>query len=215
MAQTNPPGDAAQAQTRALARGIRLDLLIAVCALLISSLATAASWWQTRVIEEQLSAQVWPYVSVNEDLSESAVKISIVNNGLGPAILRSMVLSIDGKPKSSFVDVLHSILGPELQHRRPRNELMNLNLSSPGAGGVLRAGDSNTLFEFTSKHFARQLAVGTTHLDIRTCYCAIIPGRCWLTDSSVSADPKQLGECPVVTNDWLHAPVMQQLNGAF
>ena len=65
-------------------RGVRLDLTIAVCALLISTLAAGASWWQarvlqaqTRVLEDQLGAQVWPYVSVSEGINNDTVAISV------------------------------------------------------------------------------------------------------------------------------------------
>jgi hypothetical protein len=64
-------------------RGIRLDFAIAVCAPLISSLAAGASWWQarvlqgqTQVLQEQLGAQVWPYVSLTESIRLDAAQIA-------------------------------------------------------------------------------------------------------------------------------------------
>jgi hypothetical protein len=45
-------------------RVFRLDLVIAICALIVSALATTASWWQSRIVAQQLSSQVWPYLSV-------------------------------------------------------------------------------------------------------------------------------------------------------
>jgi hypothetical protein len=34
--------------------------------------------------EEQLGAQVWPYVSITEGISGDALNIAIANDGLGP-----------------------------------------------------------------------------------------------------------------------------------
>ncbi len=63
-----------------IVRGVRFDLAIAVCALLISTIAAGASWWQARVmqaqthvLEEQLGAQVWPYVSVTVAAASGAL----------------------------------------------------------------------------------------------------------------------------------------------
>src|ERR1700723_3276144 len=98
---------------------IRFDLIIAVCALLISTLATGASWWQarvlqaqTQVLQEQLGVQVWPYVSVTSSMDSNTEKISVSNDGPGPAVLRSLSATVDGFPKSSFIDILHATLGP-------------------------------------------------------------------------------------------------------
>src|ERR1700761_4561185 len=91
-----------------IGRAVRLDLVIAVCALLISTLAASASWWQARVmqaqtavLQEQLGAQVWPYVSVNEGFANNQVQLSLSNDGLGPAILDSVQATVDGVPKSN------------------------------------------------------------------------------------------------------------------
>ena len=97
---------------------MRLDLAIAVCALLISTLAAGASWWQarvlqaqTKVLQAQLGAQVWPYVSVSEGLDKNTVLVTLSNDGLGPAILRSFSATVDGVEQSSFIGILHAMLG--------------------------------------------------------------------------------------------------------
>jgi len=41
-------------------RGLRYDAIIAVSALLISAIASAAVVYQTHVISQQFSATVWP-----------------------------------------------------------------------------------------------------------------------------------------------------------
>jgi hypothetical protein len=193
-----------------LAKGVRLDLVIAVCALLISSLATAASWWQTRVIQEQLSAQVWPYVGINVGQDNNKVAISLDNDGLGPAVLRNVSIAVDGKSQRTFIDILHVLLGPGIAARKPAGELMRLDQSLLEPGAVLRAGTSTEIFAFTSKHFTPMLAAGLAkRATIRICYCAILSGTCWLTASDSSTDPQPLGACPTVTDDWLHASLSE------
>jgi len=190
-------------EVSALARGIRLDLVIAVCALLVSSLATAASWWQTRVIQQQLSAQVWPYVSAAVSMNDDVVQITLENDGLGPAVLRNASISIDGKMMPSYVDLLHAILGPHMLRRVPKGEKVSLTISASSPGSVLRVSDPVVVFSLRSKHFAapflRGLARGTT----RVCYCAIVPDTCWNSDST-KHDPQPVPSCPEITGDLLH-----------
>jgi hypothetical protein len=199
---------------KSIERSIRLDLLIAVCALLISSLAMAASWLQSRetarqtqVLEEQLGAQVWPYVGVSLGLDETgdAASVTVENDGLGPAVLYSLSATVDGKPEATFVEVLHAILGPHLVLRKPRGERMGLDLNNEAVGGVLRPGDANVLFKFTSKRFARPLVYAFRRLSVHICYCAIIPGKCWENDTTGGAPPEPVATCPVVPGDMLHS----------
>jgi len=199
---------------KSLERGIRMDLLIAVCALLISSLAMAASWLQSRetarqtqVLEEQLSAQVWPYVGISEKLDGDTARFSAQNDGLGPAVLRSLTLSVDGKPKSTFIDVAHAILGLKLVERR-HGESIGLEIDNGEPGSVIRPGDSMLLFALKSKTFARPLLYAYKRIDVVTCYCAIVPGKCWRKDTSTDDPPQPVTDCPEISGDVLHSPVL-------
>ncbi|MDQ2908423.1 MAG: hypothetical protein M3R44_03620, partial [Candidatus Eremiobacteraeota bacterium] len=101
--------------------------------------------------KEQLGAQVWPYVGVNETLDKNdTASINIENDGLGPAVVRNATAAVDGKPKSSFIDVMHTILGPNLIARsHGANISLDLNVSTPGS--VLRPGASIVAFALRSK----------------------------------------------------------------
>jgi hypothetical protein len=89
--------------------------------LLISTLAAAASIWQARVVQvqsgvlqQQLGVQVWPYLSVSENIIGDTAQISIENDGLGPAILRSASAFVHGKSKPNFIAILNATLGPNI-----------------------------------------------------------------------------------------------------
>lgn len=198
-------------------RGLRFDLVIAVCALLISTLATGASWWQARVVQaqtqvlqEQLGAQVWPYVSVTEGINGDTAQVAIANNGLGPAVLRSASATVNGVPKSNFIDIMHAILGPNLVARTSHGERLSISLDSGTPGSVLRAGETIVAFSITSKRYARPFLHAYGRLRSRVCYCAIIPGKCWLNDSAAN-DPRPVPVCREVPSDLLHAAVVNEV----
>lgn len=127
-------------------RGLRFDLVIAICALLISTLAAGAAWWQarvvaaqTRVLQEQLGAQVWPYVNTSAGFTVDTVQVDITNDGLGPAILRSVVASINGVSEPNFTAIMGALLGPNLLARKPHGEKFGFGMDTAGPGGVLPA----------------------------------------------------------------------------
>lgn len=199
-------------------RGVRLDLTIAVCAVLISMLAAGASWWQARVaagqsrlLEEQLGAQVWPYVSFTVGLNGDTVRTSLTNDGLGPAILRSLSASVDGVSKPSYIGILHALLGPNLVARRPHGEKIGFTIDSAQPGSVVRPGEQGLGFSLTSKTYSREFLRRYSRLSFRTCYCAIVPGKCWLSDSAAARDPKPVQSCPEIRSDLLHASAAAEL----
>ncbi|HEY1429451.1 MAG TPA: hypothetical protein VGF18_07750, partial [Candidatus Tumulicola sp.] len=143
-----------------------MDLLIALLALLISSVAAAASWWQarllvaqTQVLQEQLGAQVWPYVSNEVGVAGNTVKILIRNVGLGPAIIESFSVAVDGTSQPTYTAILHALLGENLVARSPAGDKIAITMDSGSPGMIMRASEdattANTLgFTVTSKHFS-------------------------------------------------------------
>ncbi len=200
-------------------RGVRLDLGIAVCALLISTLAASASWWQarvlqaqTQVLQQQLGAQVWPYVSVTEGTNNNTMRVTLSNDGLGPAILHSFTATVDGVQQSSYIGILHAMLGPHLIARSPHGDRFAFSIDSASPGGVVRPGDNSLGFSLTSKRFAPQFLASYRRLNFRACYCAIIPGKCWLFDSARTGEPQALQSCPENVNDLLHASALSEIS---
>ena len=199
--------------------GVRFELVIAVCALLISTLATVASWWQTqatwqqtRIIDEQLSAQVWPYVGFSEGLAKADTdEFTIENDGLGPAVIRSVTVLVDGRERSSFVDMLHAILGPDILRRKAHGESIGLAEDAASPGFVLRPGDSQKMLTFRSKTFAKRLILAYQRINIRTCYCAIVPERCWQTNTAAPSDPQPVSACREDRRDLLHVVTVNEL----
>ena len=196
-----------------------MDLVIALCALLISSVAAAASFWQarllvaqTQILQEQLGAQVWPYVSDTEGIQGNTVKILLKNDGLGPAIVRSFSISVDRVQESSYIGVLHALLGEHLIKRSPPGDRMEISIDSGSPGMVMRPGENGLGFTIKSKHFATPLLTASRRMGFKVCYCAIIPGKCWLlTSGEASGTPKEQSSCPIIASDLMHANAVEEL----
>lgn len=185
-------------ENAALRRGIRIDLVIAVCALLVSAMATGASWWQSRVVAQQLSSQVWPYLSFSSTYDPQYVSFEIDNDGLGPAIIRSAVLTLDGKPYANPVDVFGHIFKAPTKHGK-----VHAGLSGLSRGAVIRANGSARLFRIEGGWAARQFgaAARAGRFDFRVCYCSLL-GNCWIVSAKQQTDdPQPVRDCPAVGRD--------------
>jgi hypothetical protein len=184
-------------ETESLRRGIRIDLVIAVCALLISSFATAATWWQSRVVAQQLSAQVWPYLSITTTYDPQYIAVDVVNDGLGPAIIRSVVLTVDGRAYANPARAFRRVFKPE----RGKFGTQTAGLSP---GGVIRANGTTRLFRVTAPWAARQFAAAAPRVDLRVCYCSLL-GNCWLVSAQQqTSEPRTMPRCPDVGPDQYH-----------
>ena len=170
-------------------RVFRVDILIAVCALLMSTLATAASWWQSRVVATQLSSQVWPYVAISTTAGPNGLELAMSNDGLGPAVIRSLQLAVDGKPYPTFVAAERALLGPAAP--QPRG-----SFASIGEGSVIRIGGVVTLLKIQNPELVRAILPQANRIDLRVCYCSIL-GDCWLRSTKASSEPQRVNACPV------------------
>ncbi|MBV9438843.1 MAG: hypothetical protein JOZ24_02505 [Candidatus Eremiobacteraeota bacterium] len=168
-------------------KALRIDLLIAVCALLVSTLATAASWWQSRVVATQLSSQVWPYLSIVSTIGPAGLEVDVANDGLGPAVVRSVVLSVDRKPYAELSAAVRALVGPSAP--RPQG-----TFASVPTGSVIRAGATLIFIRIRNLALVRLIAERTQRVDLQVCYCSIL-GDCWIRTLQ-RADPERLGACP-------------------
>ncbi len=164
---------------------LRLDLLIAVFALLLSAVASTASVYQAHVISRQFSATVWPYLTVTTTNSATALQLSITNDGLGPAIIRSASMAWDGtKSFSSWRGMVTTLvaLSPPPKAIAARRFVATLSTSSLDPGDVIRAGDSRSMFSLRGWNGFPALLEGNAisqHLTLSICYCSLL-GTCWI-----------------------------------
>ena len=74
--------------------------LVAVSALLVSM-------YQTKIMREQQRMSAWPYVRLIKSNVPSYARV-IDNLGLGPALVRSVVITVDGRPTTTWAAVFRA-----------------------------------------------------------------------------------------------------------
>jgi hypothetical protein len=188
-------------------RAFRLDFFIAIAAVVISALTAGTLVYQTHVIGDQFSATIWPYLSVLTTYSSNGETIDVTNDGLGPALVRSAQLRVDGHAVSSWNDYERVLArdpatrtlwlrtrAADLAHSDPRTAIM---MSSIGPSNTLRPGETMNVLKlaFVSNVPAQALTKHAVTIDL--CYCSL-NRNCWtlhVVAGQINPDPQPVSAC--------------------
>jgi len=151
--------------------------LVSVLALAVSVFALAIGAWQTRLMQGQARAGVWPYLSIGytytNDVDANGFVWTIDNNGVGPARVQSVTTSVDGKPMRNWDEVI-AALGPK---KRPSmattsfaGSVIPPNTNRETTVAAIRVNDREVAGLFKN-------AIDRFSMDI--CYCSVYDD-CWV-----------------------------------
>jgi hypothetical protein len=160
-----------QRETR---RASRYDAVIAT---LVGLCALCVSAYTAYVQRQQVRAAVWPILEF--DSSNAPIHFILANKGVGPAIIRHVVVRVDGKPVRNWKEALERILGPG-EH---------LGSESDMSGRVFAAAESMTVFtprdpENNPLNFDKsnplwvKMNKDRLRVTVEICYCSTL-GECW------------------------------------
>jgi len=107
----------------------------AVIATLVGLLALCVSSYTAYMQRQQVRAAVWPILECDSSNAPD-IHWTLSNKGVGPAIIRHVVVRVDGEPVRNWNEVLEKLLGPG---KHPGSE-------SDMNGHVLSPGESMTVF---------------------------------------------------------------------
>ena len=175
-----------------MGNGNKVEFLVAICALIASAMAVFMAWDQGRVMRAQQHGAVYPVLQVDGYVSNrpnnTAVGINIRNSGVGPALIESVELLVNGEKTSSFSRELTSlpdgfemswsaIVGRALA---PGETVTPIDMVWPK--GVLDTEDVNNI----------SIDAQTWALEI--CYCSVFE-RCWKTERIGRSRARPVDKC--------------------
>ncbi|MCB2112407.1 MAG: hypothetical protein KDD85_02530 [Parvularculaceae bacterium] len=177
-----------------------------IVAMVVGVSALFVAWDQAQVMRAQQHASVWPLINTEFTVDPSpeglALEMSVSNRGVGPALIESASLLVNGEPVAGRAALLNSIFGDN----QPAGSasLVGSSLESNALG----AGESVQLFRMTwqanEENVAAFSALGQRYIngegaDIRLeiCYCSVF-NRCYV--SFEEGRPKTVRSCPARTN---------------
>ncbi len=87
------------------------ETFIAIAALVVSVSAVVVGLYETSLQRTHDRAEVWPHVELATYTSTVSASLTVENNGIGPAIIRSIIVSVDGKPQQNWSEVVKALGG--------------------------------------------------------------------------------------------------------
>jgi hypothetical protein len=188
-------------------KAFRLDFFMAIAAVVISAVTAAALIYQTHVIGDEFAAAIWPYLSVGTTYNASGETIEVSNDGVGPALVRSAQLSVDGRKVRAWNDYLDAIeRDPELRGLFMRAKAAveagstanaTITMSSISPSSTLRPGESRTLLKISLPFTVPLGAMAKHAVALDFCYCSL-NGSCWTLHAipgQISPDPAPVSHC--------------------
>jgi len=173
----------------------KLNLTLAICAVLISVASFYATYIQANAAEQQVKAMTLPLLqygtgNVDAETNEPVITFSLTNGGVGPAIVKSVTYKYHGKSSTDFFDYLSDCCLKELKQFN-NNQPRNLGLSKGGYvtsstyNVVVPAQDKIEFYKLyrgeLSEALWSKLNVERKHLKVETCYCSLLD-ECYLTE---------------------------------
>jgi hypothetical protein len=106
------PSIALVAEERSARGVIRYETIVAT---LVGVCALAVSGYTAYVQRQQVRAAVWPILEFGSS-NEPDIHLTLANKGVGPAIIRHVVVKVDGQPVKNWSAAVAKMLGPGKHH---------------------------------------------------------------------------------------------------
>jgi hypothetical protein len=149
---------------------IETSLIAAIAAGVVGLSALGVSVYEAYLMREQQRASVWPIVEAwSFHMSESGFGVSVANKGIGPALLRSVDVSVDGVRKHSWQQLYGELLG---------TDSLRYNMSAI-SGNVLAAGEMLTIFSVSPDDGSKAFHEVSENVSFEICYCSVFE-QCWV-----------------------------------
>ena len=166
---------------------INVELHLSLSAIFLSLAALVVSIFQTKIARDQQHASVWPRIVTSSDVIDLNFYFRIANQGVGPAIIKSIDTFYKGRRYATLSELLFHQTG------RLNGGYLYGDLEPET---VLKAGDEHELFKLTRNDepltykLAQVVRDSSFHLRIQ--YTDVY-GNCWLLDRNKVTE---LGKCP-------------------
>ena len=149
-----------------------------IIATFIALLAVGVAGYTAYMQRQQVRAAVWPILEF--DSSNGPIRFTLANKGVGPAIIKHVILKVDNRPVKNWAEVLEKILGPGYH---PGEE-------SDMSGRVFAAGESIAVFTphdeaqnpipfDKSNPLWAKLDTDRSRVTVEICYCSTLE-ECWI-----------------------------------
>ncbi len=136
------------------------EAFIALAALVVSLSAVTVGIYEAWLQRAHDRAEVWPHVEISTFTNPQGAVVYLENTGLGPAIVNSLVVAVDGKTRKDWSDVMQAMFGGP----PPRFSRTTVD------DHALRAGDKVQLIALAGKDLPPDFWDWIKRIRVQVCY---------------------------------------------
>ena len=144
------------------------ETFIAVAALIVSVTAVVVGIYEASLQRKHDRAEVWPHLEITTFTTPQGAAIKLTNTGIGPAIVHSITVTVDGKPQRSWPEALATLEG----HQAPPFS------NSTVTEHAFRAGDEITIVGIAQKDLPPDFWKWVGRVSLSVCYSSVY-GESW------------------------------------
>ena len=150
----------------------------AVIATFVGFLALCVSGYTAYMQRQQVRAAVWPILEFDSSNGPN-IHFTVSNKGVGPAIIRHVIVNVDGHPVKDWNEVLDKLMGPG-KHRYSESDISGHVFAAGESMDVFTPGDpdGNPIAFDKSNPLWIEMDKNRGRLTTEICYCSTL-GECW------------------------------------
>jgi hypothetical protein len=131
---------------------------------------------------QQVRAAVWPILEFDSSNAPD-IHFTLANKGVGPAIIRHVIVRVDGQPVKNWYEVFDKLLGPG-EHRGSESDMSGRVFSAGESTNVFTPYDANgnpIAFDKSNPLWVK-MNKDRGRVTTEICYCSTL-GECWALHS--------------------------------
>jgi len=148
-----------------------------VVATFIALLAVCVAGYTAYMQRQQVRAAVWPILEFDSSNGPD-IHFTVANKGVGPAIIRHVIVRVDAQPVKNWNEALDKLVGPR-KHHFSESDITGHVFAPNESMDVLtpRDADMNTLTDRSNPLWI-ELNKDRGRVSVEICYSSTL-GECW------------------------------------
>ncbi|MGH7648494.1 MAG: hypothetical protein ACREND_10280 [Gemmatimonadaceae bacterium] len=142
------------------------ESFIALAALIVSLTAVVVGVYEAALQRRHDRAEVWPNLEVQTFRTVNGATIQLDNTGIGPAIVKFIDVSVDGKPQRNWPAVLRALGDTGARYE-----------NSTVANHAIRPGEKATLISLPNQEIPTPFGPWISRVSLRICYASVFDDR--------------------------------------
>ena len=153
-----------------------------VIATFIALLAVCVAGYTAYMQRQQVRAAVWPILEFDTSNGPD-IHFTVANKGVGPAIIRHVIVKVDGQPVRNWNELLDKLIGPG-KHHYSESDITGHVFAPNESMDVFtpRDPDENTLTD-KSNPLWEEMNKDRGRVSVEICYSSTL-GECWTLRAS-------------------------------